>query len=80
MALDALEASRSAYKIGNSATALGVVLAGFERRLSELAEGWFNAATGQATRAGAVPLERLFGVANCPSKRRQPYERRLIGW
>ncbi|MEU8888719.1 ParB N-terminal domain-containing protein [Streptomyces sp. NPDC048442] len=64
--LDALETSRAAYKIGNSATALGVILAVFERHLSELAEGWFDAATGAAIRKGMAPLETVFGVRDIP--------------
>ncbi|MFE3662507.1 hypothetical protein ACFXOR_05960 [Streptomyces sp. NPDC059164] len=54
--LAALETSRAAYKIGNSATALGVILAVFERHLGELAEGWFDAETGEPTRSGTAPL------------------------
>ncbi|RVU18884.1 hypothetical protein EOT10_30715 [Streptomyces antnestii] len=64
--LDALETSRAAYKIGNTATALGVILTVFERHLGERAEGWFNAATGEPTRKGAVPLETVFGVREIP--------------
>ncbi|MEV0278917.1 hypothetical protein AB0I22_21380 [Streptomyces sp. NPDC050610] len=64
--LDALETSRAAYKIGNSATALGVILAVFERHLSELAEGWFDARSGDAVRAGTAPLETVFGVREIP--------------
>ncbi|MFD7086768.1 hypothetical protein ACFV94_02915 [Streptomyces sp. NPDC059896] len=64
--LDAAETSRAAYKIGNSATALGVILAVFERHLSELAEGWFDAASGEPVRAGTAPLETVFGVRDVP--------------
>ncbi|MER6086810.1 ParB N-terminal domain-containing protein [Streptomyces bluensis] len=64
--LDALETSRAAYTIGNSATALGVILAVFERHLGELAEGWFDAATGEPTRQGGAPLETVFGVREIP--------------
>ncbi|MGW3101356.1 ParB N-terminal domain-containing protein [Streptomyces sp. NPDC001100] len=64
--LDALETSRAAYKIGNSATALGVILAVFERHVGELAEGWFDAASGEASRAGTAPLETVFGVRAVP--------------
>jgi ParB-like nuclease domain len=64
--LDALETSRAAYKIGNSATALGVILAVFERHLGELADGWFDTATGQAHRGGTAPLETVFGVRELP--------------
>ncbi|GGS40142.1 hypothetical protein GCM10010221_43380 [Streptomyces parvus] len=60
------ETSRAAYKIGNSATALGVILAVLERHLSELAEGWFDAETGEPTRAGTAPLESVFGVRDLP--------------
>ena len=64
--LDALETSRAAYKIGNSATALAVILAVFERHLGELAEGWFDAATGEPTRQGTAPLESVFGAREIP--------------
>ncbi|MGW2883615.1 hypothetical protein ACWDBP_47295, partial [Streptomyces sp. NPDC001233] len=64
--LDALESSRAAYKIGNSATALGVILAVFERHVGELAEGWFDASSGKAIRAGTAPLETVFGVREVP--------------
>ncbi|MEU0839454.1 ParB N-terminal domain-containing protein [Streptomyces sp. NPDC005962] len=64
--LDALETSRAAYKIGNSATALGVIIAVFERHVGELAEGWFDAASGEPTRAGTAPLETVFGVRDVP--------------
>lgn len=64
--LDALETSRAAYKIGNSATALGVVLDVFERHLSDLADGWYDTATGEAQRGGTAPLETLFGVRDVP--------------
>jgi len=64
--LDALETSRAAYKIGNSATALGVILAVFERHLGELAEGWFNSGMGEPVRKGTVPLETVFGAREIP--------------
>ncbi|MFI9257089.1 ParB N-terminal domain-containing protein [Streptomyces sioyaensis] len=64
--LDALETSRAAYKIGNSATALGVILSVFERHLGELAEGWFDAAAGVRNRKGVAPLETVFGVREIP--------------
>lgn len=64
--LDALETSRAAYKIGNSATALGVILAVFERHLGELADGWFDEDTGQPRRGGTAPLETVFGVRELP--------------
>ncbi|MGP8301969.1 ParB N-terminal domain-containing protein [Streptomyces inhibens] len=64
--LDALETSRAAYKVGNSATALGVILAVFERHLGELAEGWFDAAKKEPNRGGVAPLETVFGVREVP--------------
>ncbi|GAA0695318.1 hypothetical protein GCM10010193_57580 [Kitasatospora atroaurantiaca] len=64
--LDALETSRAAYKIGNSATALGVILAVFERHLAELADGWFDATTGEPTRGGTAPVESVLGVRDLP--------------
>jgi hypothetical protein len=64
--LDALETSRAAYKIGNSATAFGVILAVFERHLSELAEGWFDGTSGEPRRKGTAPLETVFGIREIP--------------
>ncbi|MBM9505278.1 ParB/Srx family N-terminal domain-containing protein [Actinacidiphila acididurans] len=64
--LDALETSRAAHKIGNSATALGVILAVFERHVGELADGWYDPASGQAHRSGTAPLETVFGVREIP--------------
>ncbi|MFF7586724.1 hypothetical protein ACFZCK_04425 [Kitasatospora purpeofusca] len=64
--LDALETARAAYKIGNSATALGVILSVFERHLAELADGWFDAATGEPTRGGAAPIESVLGTRELP--------------
>jgi hypothetical protein len=65
--LDALETSRSAYKIGNAATAFGVILAVFERHLAELADGWFDHTTGAATRAGLAPVETVLGTREIPT-------------
>ncbi|MBY8884757.1 ParB/Srx family N-terminal domain-containing protein [Streptomyces sp. PTM05] len=64
--LDALETSRAAYTIGNSATALGVILTVFERHLGELADGWYDPATAEAHRGGTAPLESVFGVREIP--------------
>lgn len=64
--LDALETSRAAYKIGNSATALGVILAVFERHLGELADGWHDPTSGEVVRDGTAPLETVFGVRAIP--------------
>ncbi|MER8001639.1 ParB/Srx family N-terminal domain-containing protein [Streptomyces sp. NPDC095613] len=64
--LDALETSRAAYKVGNSATALGVILAVFERHLGELAEGWFDDGSEAPRRGGTAPLETVFGVRGIP--------------
>ncbi|MEV6420623.1 hypothetical protein [Streptomyces sp. NPDC051662] len=57
---------RAAYKIGNSATALGVILAVFERHPCELAEGWFDAASGEPIPSGTAPLETVFGAWEIP--------------
>ncbi|HEY9437657.1 MAG TPA: hypothetical protein VIS29_03215 [Streptomyces sp.] len=43
-----------------------MTLAVFERHLSELAGGWFDAATGGATRKGTAQLETVFGVRDVP--------------
>jgi hypothetical protein len=69
-ALDALETSQAAHKIGNSATLLGVILAMFERHAGELAEGWFDAASGEQTRAGTASLESVFRHAGDPGGNR----------
>ncbi|UXX94161.1 hypothetical protein N7U49_22505 [Streptomyces sp. AD2-2] len=43
-----------------------MILAVFERHVGELAEGWFDAASGEATRAGTAPLETVFGARIVP--------------
>ncbi|GAA0482690.1 hypothetical protein GCM10010361_54450 [Streptomyces olivaceiscleroticus] len=43
-----------------------MILAVFERHLGELAEGWFDAASGEAHRGGTAPLETVFGVREIP--------------
>ena len=74
--------SRRWSSTSNSATALGVILAVFERHLSELAEGWWAAgcpalpprAPGGTVRRrhgiedpeGTAPLETVFGVRDVP--------------
>lgn len=59
--LSALETVQSAYSIGNVATALGLVLAVFERHLTELDEGWVDA-DGEPRRKKPVPIETVFGT------------------
>lgn len=53
--LDALEISRAAYKIGNSATALGVILTVFESHRDKLIEGWHDPASSEPARGGTAP-------------------------
>ncbi|WP_181811065.1 ParB N-terminal domain-containing protein [Streptomyces ipomoeae] len=65
--LDAIETSRAAYKIGNVATALGVILAVFEAHLGDLADGWYDADTRQASRKGTAPVESIFGTREIPT-------------
>lgn len=64
--LNALETSRATYKIGNSATALGVILVVFVRHLGELADEWCDSATGDPLRIGVAPSETVFGVREIP--------------
>ncbi|MEW1700698.1 ParB N-terminal domain-containing protein [Streptomyces sp. NPDC091278] len=65
--LNALETTRDAYKIGNSATAFGVILATFERHLAELTDGWYDAEAQTASRKGTAPIETIFGVRKIPT-------------
>ncbi|MGW0822570.1 ParB N-terminal domain-containing protein [Streptomyces sp. NPDC002845] len=64
--LDAIETSRAAYKIGNVATALGVILTVFEAHLGDLADGWYDPESRQAGRTGTAPVETVFGTRAIP--------------
>lgn len=59
--LAALETVRGSYSIGNVATALGIVLAVFEKHLDEVAEGWVDK-DGAPRRKKPVPMETVFNT------------------
>jgi hypothetical protein len=59
--LNALETVKSSYAIGNIATALGIVLAVFEKNLTQLADGWVDK-SGKPRRKKPVPMETVFGT------------------
>ncbi|MFG3370570.1 hypothetical protein ACGF0K_37200 [Streptomyces sp. NPDC048156] len=40
----------------------------FERHLGELADGWFDATSGEAHRKGTAQLETVFGVREIPAE------------
>ncbi|MFD6811541.1 ParB N-terminal domain-containing protein [Streptomyces anthocyanicus] len=65
--LNALETTRAAYKIGNAATAFGVILDTFERHLTDLTEGWYDPQARAASRDGTAPIETIFGVREIPT-------------
>lgn len=66
--LDALETAKSAYNVGNIATALGLVLDVFETNLTELRDGWYDADNGEARHKGRVPMETLLGTRTLPAE------------
>jgi hypothetical protein len=68
--LDALGTAHAAANVGNVATALGLILAVFERHLDELREGvWYDPETtepiGNAHRL--VPIETILGTRTMPA-------------
>ncbi len=65
--LDALETARGAADVGNTATALGIILRVFNQHLQDLREEWYDPETGEALRSkGAVPLDTVFGSRHVP--------------
>lgn len=60
--LDAIENAQAAYKVGNVATALDVVLDVFEAHQDEaLRDGWYDEVTREARHTGWVPVATLLG-------------------
>lgn len=57
--LSALEKTHKAYKVGNVATALGIILSMFERHQMDLQEGWLE--DGAPVHTGDVPMASVFG-------------------
>jgi hypothetical protein len=64
--LDALLTARDSYRIGNVATAFGVLLDVFEGNLTATMDG-FIGADGEATRNGWAPLEVVLGTRLVPA-------------
>lgn len=64
--LDALETARGAYNVGNTATALGVILEVFEHHLGSLSAGWYDSESRSASRKGTAPVESVFGTRTLP--------------
>jgi hypothetical protein len=64
--LDALASVHAAHKVGNIATALGIVLAVFEAHLTDLQGGYLDP-DGQPTHKGDVGLETVFGTRTVPA-------------
>lgn len=63
--LEALETAQGAYGVGNTATALGVILGVFDRHLTDLAEGWVDE-NDEPTAKKPVPIETAFGTRMVP--------------
>ena len=59
--LAALETVRGSYSIGNVATALGIILAVFEKHLPDMVEGWIDE-NGEPRKKKPVPIETVFGT------------------
>jgi len=68
--LDALGTAHAAHNVGNVATALGLILAVFERHLDELRDGvWYDPASGEpiGNPRQLVPLETVLGTRTMPA-------------
>jgi ParB-like nuclease domain len=68
--LDALATAHGAHNVGNVATALGVILAVFERHLDELRDGvWYDPESGEATvnARRLVPVETILSGRSMPA-------------
>lgn len=66
--LDALATAHGAHNVGNVATALGLILAVFERHLDELRDAWLDPATGEPVDARRlVPIETILGTRSMPA-------------
>jgi ParB-like nuclease family protein len=68
--LDALATAHGAHNVGNVATALGIILAVFERHLSELRDGvWYDPQTGEplVNARQLVPVETILEGRSMPA-------------
>jgi len=65
--LNALETAHGAYKVGNVATALRLILAVYESHLDDLQDGYL-APDGEPSHPGDVGLETVFGSRVIPAK------------
>lgn len=68
--LEALATAHGAHNVGNVATALGIILAVFERHLDELRDGvWYDPATGEAivNARQLVPVETILSGRSMPA-------------
>lgn len=66
--LDSLDLTKAAYRIGNTATALHLVLDIFDRHKTDLAEGWLDAAAGEVKHTGEVPLASILSRDTMPAQ------------
>lgn len=68
--LDALATAHGAHNVGNVATALGLILAVFERHLGELRDGvWFDPESGEhiGNANRLVPIETVMETRSMPA-------------
>ena len=68
--LDALATTHSAHNVGNVATALGLILAVFERHLDELRDGvWYDPESGEpiGNARQLVPIETILNGRTMPA-------------
>lgn len=66
--LDALATAHGAHNVGNVATALGLILAVFERHLDELRDAWLDPDAGEPVDARRlVPIETILGTRSMPA-------------
>jgi hypothetical protein len=65
--LDALDTARSVGQVGNTATALSIILAVFDSHLEDLQQHWVDPYSGEPTRkSGTVPIETVTGTRHLP--------------
>ena len=66
--LEALLSVKNAYRIGNVATALMLLIDVVERHIGDLRDGWYDAERDEPRHAREVPVESLVGARFLPAE------------
>jgi hypothetical protein len=66
--VDALDSSRGAHDVVNTAAAFTVMLDVFEAHLDDLRDGWFDPADGGIKHDKWIPVESLLGTRRMPAE------------